>query len=138
MEKRSFAPIADYDGSDVPLNWVRLVECGILGFMAWLLLLFAGFLEAAWAFGLRWSGGFTRLGPSLFTLVTMAGSLWLLARAVQTLPLGTAYAVWTGIGATLTALIGIIFLEEPRNLPRLIFLGLIVIGIIGLKFSTAE
>jgi quaternary ammonium compound-resistance protein SugE len=103
---------------------------------AWLLLLLAGLLEVGWAVGLKFSHGFTRLGPSVATGVAMVVSLLLLAQAVRSLPVGTAYAVWTGIGAAGTALVGIVVLGESRDLARLACIGLIVTGTLGLKFVT--
>jgi len=93
-------------------------------------------LEVVWAVGLKYSHGFTRLYPSLITIIGMAISFYLLALAVKTLPIGTAYAVWTGIGALGAALLGILLLNEPANVSRLLFLGLILIGILGLKLSS--
>lgn len=103
--------------------------------MAWLILLIAGLLEIVWAIGLKYTQGFTRLTPSIITLVAMLFSVVLLAYAMKTLPTGTAYAVWTGIGAVGTAIIGIIFLGESASLFRLLSLGLIFAGIIGLKLA---
>lgn len=101
--------------------------------MAWTLLLLAGLLEIGWAIGLKYTDGFTRLGPSLITAACMAVSFLLLALALRTLPVGTAYAVWTGIGAAGTALAGIILLGEPATVARLCSIVLIVAGVIGLK-----
>lgn len=106
--------------------------------MAWAYLLFAGLFEIGWAIGLKYTEGFTRLWPSVWTAASMVVSLYLLALALRTLPVGTAYAVWTGIGAVGTAVLGIILLGEPRDLPRVACLLLIVAGIIGLKFSSAH
>ncbi|HZN10732.1 MAG TPA: quaternary ammonium compound efflux SMR transporter SugE [Blastocatellia bacterium] len=106
--------------------------------MAWVYLLCAGLFEIGWAIGLKYTEGFTRLWPSVWTAASMAVSLYLLALALRTLPVGTAYAVWTGIGAVGTAVLGIILLGEPRDLPRVVCLLLIVAGIIGLKFSSAH
>lgn len=103
--------------------------------MAWLVLLIAGLLEIVWAVGLKYTQGFTRLTPSIITLVAMLFSIGLLAYAMKTLPAGTAYAIWTGIGALGTATIGIIFLGELASLFRLLSLGLIFAGIIGLKLA---
>lgn len=94
----------------------------------------AGICEIGWAFGLKYSQGFTKLGVSIVTVVVMILSFVLLAQAMKTLPLGTAYASWTGIGAVGTALVGIIFLDEPRDLIRIVCLLLIVAGVVGLKF----
>ena len=101
--------------------------------MDWLMLFLAGLLETTWAVGLKYTHGFTRLWPSFFTGLAMAGSVWLLALAARTLPLGTAYAVWTGIGAVGAAALGIFLFGEPASLPRLFCLALIVAGIVGLK-----
>uniref|UniRef100_A0A3B0M041 Guanidinium exporter n=1 Tax=Arsenophonus endosymbiont of Trialeurodes vaporariorum TaxID=235567 RepID=A0A3B0M041_9GAMM len=103
--------------------------------MAWLMLLIAGLLKIVWAIGLKYTQGFTRLTPSIITLVAMLFSVVLLAYAMKTLPTGTAYAVWIGIGAVGTAIIGIIFLGESASLFRLLSLGLIFAGIIGLKLA---
>lgn len=104
--------------------------------MAWIYLLAAGLLEVAWAVGLKYTHGFTRLLPSLFTLVSMAASVGLLGIALRHLPLGTAYAVWTGIGTVGTAIMGMILLGEPAGAMRLACIGLIVAGIFGLKLLT--
>jgi len=101
--------------------------------MAWLYLLVAGLFEIGWAVGLKYTEGFTRLWPSVWTVVALALSMALLALAVKELPIGTAYAVWTGIGAVGTALLGIVLFGEPRDLPRLLCIALIVAGILGLK-----
>lgn len=105
--------------------------------MAWVLLLLAGLLEVAWAVGLKYTDGFTRPWPTAATLVAMIGSVVLLALAVRTLPLGTAYAVWTGIGTAGAVLLGIVLFHEPATFARLFFAGLIVAGIAGLKIVTA-
>ena len=104
--------------------------------MAWLVLAAAGLLEIGWAIGLKYTDGFTRLVPSVLTLAAMAGSIILLGLALKTLPIGTAYAVWTGIGAVGTALLGIILFDEPATVARLASIGLIVSGIVGLKLVT--
>lgn len=101
--------------------------------MAWFTLLLAGLLEIGWAIGLKYTDGFTRLWPSVATLSSMLVSLLLLASALRTLPVGTAYAIWTGIGAVGTVILGIILFGEPATLGRLICVGLIVAGIAGLK-----
>ncbi len=106
--------------------------------MAWIVLFVAGLLEIAWAAGLKQAEGFTRLVPSLFTIVAMVASLGLLGVALRTLPLGTAYAVWTGIGTIGTALIGIVLYGEPATAIRLACIGLIVLGILGLKLTAAQ
>jgi quaternary ammonium compound-resistance protein SugE len=100
--------------------------------MSWLLLFVAGLFEVAWAVGLEYSEGFSRPLPTLGTGVAMVVSLFLLARAVRDLPIGTAYAVWTGIGAVGTALVGIAVFDEPATLARLGFISVIVFGIVGL------
>jgi quaternary ammonium compound-resistance protein SugE len=101
--------------------------------MSWFYLLVAGLLEVAWAVALKYSAGFTRLVPSSVTLVAMAGSVGMLGLALRTLPLGTAYAVWTGIGTVGTAVAGMLLLGEPAGALRLLSIGLIVAGIVGLK-----
>ena len=100
--------------------------------MSWLLLLVAGLFEAVWAIGLEYSDGFTKPRPTAVTVVAMAISIVLLARAVRELPIGTAYAVWTGIGAVVTVIYGLTVLDEPASPARLFFLGFIVVGIVGL------
>ncbi len=102
---------------------------------AWILLLVAGLFEIVWALGLKYSDGFSRLAPSLLVVVAAAASFWLLALAMRTLPAGTAYAVWTGIGAAGTALLGMLLLGEPVNAPRLLCIAMIVAGVLGLKFA---
>ncbi|MDR2981131.1 MAG: quaternary ammonium compound efflux SMR transporter SugE [Puniceicoccales bacterium] len=104
--------------------------------MAWVLLLIAGLFEIVWALGLKYTDGFTRLWPTVGTLVAMTISVWLLGMAVKSLPVGTAYAVWTGIGAVGTVIFGIILLGDPVNAPRLICVGLILAGVAGLKLVT--
>lgn len=103
------------------------------GSMAWVLLLLAGLLEIGWAVGLKYTHGFTRLWPSVLTLSTMAASMYLLALAARTLPIGTAYAVWVGIGAAGTAVLGTILFNEARDVARFACVGLIVAGVIGLR-----
>jgi quaternary ammonium compound-resistance protein SugE len=105
--------------------------------VAWVLLFLAGLLEVAWAVGLKYTDGFTRPLPTAATLVAMIGSVVLLAIAVRTLPLGTAYAVWTGIGTAGAVLLGIVLFAEPATFLRLLFVGLIVAGIVGLRLVTA-
>ncbi|MBV9522587.1 MAG: quaternary ammonium compound efflux SMR transporter SugE [Alphaproteobacteria bacterium] len=102
--------------------------------MAWLYLAVAGLFEIAWAIGLKYSMGFSRLLASLATLVLMALSVVFLAQAQKTLPIGTAYAVWTGIGACGTAVLGMLLFAEPASLPRLLCLALIIAGIVGLRW----
>jgi quaternary ammonium compound-resistance protein SugE len=104
--------------------------------MTWFILFVAGLLEVGWAVGLKYTEGFTRLLPSVLTLVAMAGSVVLLGIAMRNLPLGTAYAVWTGIGTVGTAIAGMILLGEPAGALRLGCIGLIVAGILGLKLLT--
>ena len=101
--------------------------------MAWLYLFVAGLFEVGWAIGLKYTQGFTRLVPTLFTGVSMVVSLGLLGVALKSLPVGTAYAVWTGIGTIGTAILGIALLGEPATVLRLLCIGLIVAGIVGLK-----
>ena len=103
--------------------------------MAWWYLLIAGLCEVGWAVGLKYTDGFTRLWPSIFTGVSLAASMVLLALALRSLPLGTAYAVWTGIGTVGTAIFGIIAFAEPANALRLLCILLIVAGIAGLRLS---
>lgn len=101
--------------------------------LAWAALVVAGLFEVAWAIGLKYTDGWTRLGPSLATLAAMALSFYFLSLALKALPIGTAYAVWTGIGAVGTALLGIVLLAEPATAVRFACIGLIVAGIVGLK-----
>lgn len=101
--------------------------------MAWIYLLFAGIFEIGWAIGLKYTVGFTRLMPTLLTVASMIVSLGLLGLALKTLPVGTAYAIWTGIGTVGTALLGIWLLGEPATAARLACIALIVSGIVGLK-----
>ncbi len=105
--------------------------------MAWVILFFAGLFEVGWAVGLKYTDGFTRLMPSLATLAAMALSVFLLGLALKSLPLGTGYAVWTGIGTIGTAILGIILFKESADVVRLISIGLIVCGIAGLKLASA-
>jgi quaternary ammonium compound-resistance protein SugE len=104
--------------------------------MAWIYLTIAGLFEIGWAIGLKYTDGFTRLLPSLWTLASMILSIVLLGLALRTLPVGTAYAVWTGIGAVGTAALGIYLFAEPATMARLLCIGLILSGIIGLKLVT--
>ncbi|MCT4703017.1 quaternary ammonium compound efflux SMR transporter SugE [Enterobacteriaceae bacterium H20N1] len=104
--------------------------------MSWFILVIAGLLEVVWAVGLKYTHGFSRLWPSVMTIVAMVVSVALLSWAMKTLPTGTAYAVWTGIGAVGAAITGIVLLGESASPARLASLALIVIGIIGLKLST--
>lgn len=104
--------------------------------MAWVILVIAGLLEVVWAVGLKYSEGLTRFWPSLITVVTLLLSFWLLALAMRSLPVGTAYGVWVGIGAVGTVIVGIMFLSEPAGVARLVSVALIISGIIGLKLSS--
>ncbi len=104
--------------------------------MAWLILLAAGLLEVGWAVGLKHTEGFTRPLPTVLTVAAMVASLGLLGLALRTLPLGTAYAVWTGVGTVGTALLGIWLFREPADPLRLLCIGLIVLGIVGLKLAS--
>jgi quaternary ammonium compound-resistance protein SugE len=101
--------------------------------MAWLILFIAGLFEIAWAIGLKYSDGFTKLWPSVFTVVSILISMGLLAYSIKFLPVGTAYAVWTGIGAVGTAILGMILFEESKEFVRIFFIFLIIVGIVGLK-----
>jgi quaternary ammonium compound-resistance protein SugE len=103
---------------------------------AWIVLFFAGLSEICWAVGMKYTGGFTKLWPSVFTVAFMLMSVLLLAQALKTLPVGTAYAVWTGIGAIGTAICGMVLFGEPRDAARLLCIFLIVAGIVGLKLVT--
>ena len=105
--------------------------------MAWALLLAAGILEIGWAIGLKYTDGFTRLWPSVWTISAMVVSIYLLAVASRSLPIGTAYAVWVGIGAAGAMILGMVMLGEPRTLARMLCVGLIVAGVIGLKLFEA-
>lgn len=102
--------------------------------MSWFILILAGLLEVGWAIGLKYSAGFTRLLPSALTLAAMLGSILMLGLALRNLPLGTAYAVWTGIGTVGTAIFGMMVLGEPASAARITCIALIVFGILGLKF----
>ena len=104
--------------------------------MAWLLLVVAGLLEVGWAIGLKYTEGFSRLWPSVLTLTAMTGSVVLLGIAMKSLPVGTAYAVWVGIGAIGTAVLGMVLFAEPATAARLVSLGLILAGIVGLKLAS--
>jgi quaternary ammonium compound-resistance protein SugE len=104
--------------------------------MAWSVLVLAGLFEVAWAIGLKYTAGFTRPVPSVLTLAAMVVSVVLLGVAMKSLPVGTAYAVWVGVGAVGTAILGIVLFAEPATAGRLLSLGLIVAGIVGLKLAT--
>jgi quaternary ammonium compound-resistance protein SugE len=125
MVVEPFAPVEDRRVDHVkgclPMNWVILI--------------IAGLFETGWAIGLKYTEGFTRLWPTVGTVLSMVVSLWLLGIAVKTLPIGTAYGVWVGIGSVGTVFLGIVLLGEPVNLPRLLSVTLIIAGIVGLKLS---
>ena len=105
--------------------------------MSWIILVIAGLFEIGWAIGLKYTEGFTRLWPSVGTVASMLISVGLLGVAMRELPVGTAYAVWTGIGAVGTVILGIVLFGDPANAPRLVCVGLIVAGILGLKLTSA-
>jgi quaternary ammonium compound-resistance protein SugE len=104
--------------------------------MPWVILVIAGLFEIGWAIGLKYTEGFTRLWPTVLTAVSMVVSLWLLGVAMKSLPVGTAYAVWVGVGAVGTVMLGIVLLGESANPARLISVALIIAGIVGLKLAT--
>ncbi|MDP2365984.1 MAG: quaternary ammonium compound efflux SMR transporter SugE [Ignavibacteria bacterium] len=106
--------------------------------MHWVILFIAGLFEIAWAIGLKYTDGFSKLLPSVFTIVCMIISMGLLAYSVKHLPVGTAYAIWTGIGAVGTAVLGIILFNESKELVRVFFIFLIVVGIVGLKIFSGQ
>lgn len=103
--------------------------------LSWILLVVAGLLEVSWAIGLKYTEGFTRLWPSVFTIAALAFSMLLLAKAAQAIPIGTAYAVWVGIGALGAAVLGIFLFQEAASPARLFFLGLLLVAILGLKLT---
>ncbi|HAG91213.1 MAG TPA: hypothetical protein DCL41_05045 [Bdellovibrionales bacterium] len=105
---------------------------------SWLILFFAGILEIFWAVGLKYTEGFTRIIPSALTLIALAGSMYLLSKAAQTLPIGTAYAIWVGIGAVGASIFGILLFKEPLTAPRMLFMALLIISIVGLKFTASQ
>ncbi len=105
--------------------------------MAWIILFFAGLLEVTWAVGLKYTEGFTRLVPSIVVSAAIVGSMILLAIAVRTLPIGTAYAVWVGIGALGAAVLGIVLFHEPVTAARILFLTMLLVSIIGLKLTSS-
>jgi quaternary ammonium compound-resistance protein SugE len=105
--------------------------------MAWIILVLAGLFETGWAIGLKYTEGFTRLWPTVWTVVAMIISLWLLGIAMKTLPVGTAYTIWVGVGAVGTVILGIVLFEEPAHAARLLSVALIIAGLIGLKLATA-
>lgn len=106
--------------------------------MAWTVLIIAGLLEVGWAIGLKYTNGFSRLWPSIGTITAMIASMALLANALKTIPVGTGYAVWTGIGAVGTAIVGMLILGESREIARIVCLLLIVSGILGLKLLSSD
>lgn len=106
--------------------------------MVWLLLIIAGLLEVGWAIGLKYTDGFTRPVPSLLTVAAIVGSMLLLAHAARTIPIGTAYAVWVGVGASGAAVVGILLLGEPASPARIAFLVLLIVSIIGLKVTSGS
>ncbi len=106
--------------------------------MAWIYLVLAGLLEVGWAIGLKYTEGFTRPLPSLLTGGAIVASMYLLSVAARTLPIGTAYAIWVGIGALGTAVLGMLLFGEPRTVGRLLFLVLLVVALVGLKLTAGE
>ncbi len=104
--------------------------------MDWIILVIAGLFEVGWAIGLKYTDGFTRVWPTIWTVLAMIISLWLLGIAMKSLPVGTAYSVWVGVGAVGTVILGIVLLGEPANAARLISVALIIAGIGGLKLAT--
>jgi quaternary ammonium compound-resistance protein SugE len=104
--------------------------------MAWIILFIAGLFETAWAIGMKYSNGFTKVYPTVFTFIAMGLSVFLLSISIKTLPVGTAYAVWTGIGAVGTAIFGILLFGESKEFIRLFFIFIIIVGIVGLKIFT--
>ncbi|PTQ89748.1 quaternary ammonium compound efflux SMR transporter SugE [Agitococcus lubricus] len=106
--------------------------------MAWIYLLIAGVLEVQWAVTMKYTEGFTKLWPSVFCVLGMAASVYFLALAQKTLPLGTSYAIWTGIGAVGAAICGMILFNEPRDIARILCILVIVAGILGLKFTSGH
>ncbi len=106
--------------------------------MTWLALFVAGLFETGWAVGLKYTEGWTRLWPSIYTLIAMAISFFLLSYALKTLPIGTAYAIWTGIGAVGAVLFGIFFLHEPAGALRILCIAVIIAGMVGLKLTSGH
>ncbi|GAB3954391.1 quaternary ammonium compound efflux SMR transporter SugE [Streptomyces sparsus] len=106
--------------------------------MAWVLLVVAGLLEVCWAVGIKYTEGFTRLWPSVFTVAGFAASMLLLAQAVRTLPIGTAYGVWVGIGAAGAAIVGMVVLGEPVTAARIFFVSLLLVAVVGLKATSGH
>jgi quaternary ammonium compound-resistance protein SugE len=106
--------------------------------MAWVILVIAGLFEVSWAIGLKYAEGFTRLWPTIWTLFAIIISLWLLGIAMKSLPIGTAYSIWVGVGAVGTVILGIVLFDEPVNAARLISVALIIAGVIGLKLTAPD
>lgn len=106
--------------------------------MAWLILLIAALLEVCWAIGLKYTEGFTKLGPTIPTVAAMIVSMVLLSTAARTLPIGTAYAVWVGIGAAGAAVLGIVLFDEPASAARIVFLTLLVAAVVGLRITSEQ
>ena len=106
--------------------------------MSWIVLGIAGLLEIAFAFGMKWSAGFSRLWPSVYAVVTGITRIWLLTTSLKSLPVGTAYAVWTGIGAAGTAIVGMAFLGESASIARVVCIALILCGVIGLRVVAGD
>ncbi|GAA2090530.1 multidrug efflux SMR transporter [Streptomyces albiaxialis] len=106
--------------------------------MAWILLVVAGLIEVAWSIGMKFTEGFTRLWPSVFTIIGIAASMALLAQAARTLPIGTAYGVWVGIGAAGAAIVGMLVLGEPATAARIFFIALLLVAVVGLKATSGH
>ena len=106
--------------------------------MAWILLVVAGLIEVAWSIGMKFTEGFTRLWPSVFTIIGIAASMALLAQAAKTLPIGTAYGVWVGIGAAGAAIVGMLILGEPATAARIFFIALLLVAVVGLKATSGH
>ena len=119
-----------------PLSRAQIPAAVVKGkLMAWIILCIAGLFEVGWAIGLKYSEGLSRLWPTVWTVAAMIVSLWLLGLAMKSLPVGTAYAVWVGVGAVGTVILGIVLLGEPADTARLVSVSLIIAGIIGLKLA---
>jgi quaternary ammonium compound-resistance protein SugE len=127
-------PVSGGPGNPFAVSASIILWAGVL--MAWFLLTIAGLLEIVWAVGLKYTQGFTRLWPSIGTILAMIASMVLLAWALRTIPVGTGYAVWTGIGAVGAAILGMVLFGESREPMRLACIGLIVLGIVGLKVAS--
>ncbi|MER5949240.1 quaternary ammonium compound efflux SMR transporter SugE [Streptomyces sp. NPDC001904] len=106
--------------------------------MAWILIVIAGLLEVAWSIGMKYTDGFTRLWPSVFTGAGIVASMMLLSYAAKSLPIGTAYGVWVGIGAAGAAIVGMLLLGEPATAARIFFIGLLLVSIVGLKLTSGH